>query len=42
MTSPGFFVKSKQLVALASGSPLFEIALVVVRLDHVARFHRKR
>jgi hypothetical protein len=37
MASP-VFVNSKELIALASSSPLFEIALVLVRLDHVASF----
>jgi hypothetical protein len=35
MASP-VFVNSKELIALASDSPLFEIARVLVRLDHVA------
>ena len=31
-------MKSKALIALATGSPLFELALVLVRLNHVASF----
>jgi hypothetical protein len=37
MASP-VFVNSKQLIALASDSPLFKIASVLVRVDHVASF----
>jgi hypothetical protein len=36
MASP-VFVNSKELIALASDSPLFELARVLVRFDHVAR-----
>jgi hypothetical protein len=32
------FMNSKELIAPVSISPLFEIALVLVRFDHVARF----
>jgi hypothetical protein len=37
MASP-VFMNSKELIALASDSPRFEIARVLVRFDHVARF----
>jgi hypothetical protein len=33
---PGSFMKSKELIALASGLPLLEIASLLVRLDHAA------
>jgi hypothetical protein len=36
------FMNSKELIAPVSISPLFEIAHVLVRLDHIASPHRKR
>jgi hypothetical protein len=41
MASP-VFVNSKELIALASDSPLFELARVLVRLNHLASVIRKR
>ncbi len=33
----GFSLKSKELIVLASTSPIFELARVLVRFDHIAR-----
>jgi hypothetical protein len=37
MASP-VFMNSKELIASASDSPLFELARLLVRLDHLASF----
>src|SRR5438128_446722 len=42
MVIPGFSLKSKELIVLASALPIFELARVIVRLDHVPPLHRKR
>jgi hypothetical protein len=38
MAIPGFSLKSKEFIVLASALAIFELTRVLVRLDHVARF----
>jgi hypothetical protein len=36
MAIPGFSLKSKERIVLASALPIFELARVLVRFDHIA------